>query len=73
MRTGLLLGHILLIRNIDNMDPLFFIEHKKEIVLIGKFLLLFAVIALYFLIRPKLSDQAAKVIGYAFIGLWLAL
>jgi hypothetical protein len=51
----------------------FLIEHRKEIVLIGRFLLLFAVIALYFLIRPKLNDQTAKVLGYIFIGIWLVL
>ena len=50
----------------------FLLEHKEEIVLIGRLLLFFIVMALYFYIRPKLSDQTSKVIGYLFVGTWLA-
>jgi len=54
------------------MDPSFFIEYRREIALVGRLLLFFAVITLYFYIRPKLKDQTAKAIGYVFVGLWLA-
>ena len=38
------------------MEPSFFLEYRREIALVGRLLLFFAVITLYFYIRPKLKD-----------------